>query len=408
MWIDIDKWREILDSISRHKLRTTLTALGVFWGIFMLVLLLGAGTGLSNGVEYEFRDDAINSIWISPGITSKPWKGLPEGRRLQLTNQEFNFLRELEEVGHITGRYYPPGGDQTVTFADNRLSFPLRSVHPGHEQLENTQVVRGRYINEQDLTEHRKVAIVGNRVREDLFGEVDPIGQEITIGDAVFKVVGLYEDTGSDYETRIIYIPVTTAQKMNGGTRRLHRIMFTTGEISLERANQLEEEVRQLLADQLQFDPSDRRAVWINNRAEEYQSIQNLLAIIRAFVWLVSLGSIFAGAIGISNIMLIVVKDRTREIGLRKAMGATPGSIISMVLSEAILITVVAGYLGVALGVMVIHQLGGIESGFFRNPEVPIGIVLSAFLVLIITGVVAGWLPANRAAQIHPVEAMRN
>lgn len=406
-WIDVDKWQEIFSSISRHKLRTTLTALGVFWGMFMLVLLLGAASGLENGVEYEFRDDAINSIWVRNGTTSLPYQGLPEGRRIQFTNAEFDLIKDMPGVEHITGRYYLPG-DQTVSYGQTTLSFPVRSVHPGHRYLENTIMVDGRYLNQQDIEERRKVAVIGENLRKELFKEDKKvIGKEINIGGTVYQIVGLYTDTGSEYETRIIYLPISTAQQIYAGTDRVHQIMFTTGDLSFEQTQALEEKVRVALAGQLRFDPADRRAVWANNRAEEHREIKNLLAMIRLFGWIVSLGSILAGIIGVSNIMLIIVKDRTKEIGIRKAMGATPASIIGMVLQEALVITGVAGYLGICAGIFIVAQVSSIESGYFRNPQVDWGVTASALVVLVMAGLLAGWMPARRAANIHPVEAMR-
>lgn len=405
--IDRDRWEEILGSLSRHKLRTALTALGVFWGLFMLVLLMAASTGLEHGVEYEFRDDAINSIWVRPGRTSKPWAGLPEGRQVVFSNAEFEQVVSMPGVEHSTARFYL-SGDQTVSYGKKTLSFPVRAVHPGHQHLENTAVSKGRYINDRDVDESRKVAIIGERIQNELFGdERDVIGKEIEIGSTVYRVVGLYTDTGSEYETRIIYIPISTAQKIYAGTDRVHHIMVTTGELPLEQTRVMEEEIRMLLARQLKFDPSDQRAVWINNRAEEYQEIMSLLFMIRVFGWLVSLGSILAGIIGVSNIMLIIVRDRTREIGIRKALGATPASIIGMILQEALVITSSAGYLGICIGVLVVSQLRGIEEGYFRSPEVDWRVALSALVVLVVAGLLAGWMPARRAAEIHPVEAMK-
>ena len=406
-WVDYDRWEEILGSLSRHKMRTALTALGVFWGLFMLVLLMAASSGLENGVEYEFRDDANNSLWIRPGRTTKPWKGLPEGRQLFFSNTEFSRIAALPGVEHATARYYL-SGDQTVTYGDKVLSFPVRAVHPGHQYLENTIMVEGRYLNDQDVEGVRKVAVIGERLKDELFGdENDVIGKELQIGSTMYTIVGLYTDTGSEYETRVLYIPVSTAQRIYAGTDRVHQILLTTGEMPFDDMQVLEQEIRQLLAASLIFDPEDQRAIWVNNRAEEYREITGLLRVIRLFGWLVSLGSILAGIIGVSNIMLIIVRDRTREIGIRKALGSTPASVVGMILQEALVITSVAGYLGICCGVLVVSLLRGIEEGYFRSPEVDWKIAFSALIVLVISGLLAGWMPARRASHIHPVEAMK-
>ncbi|TXB68391.1 ABC transporter permease [Phaeodactylibacter luteus] len=406
--IDIDKWREILNSIQRHPLRTMLTALGVFWGIFMLVILLGAGQGLQNGVEYQFRDDAVNSMWIRRGVTSMPYNGLPKGRRIQFTNEDYDMLStQFDGVEHVTGRYYL-SGDQVTVYKDKRLSFNTRAVHPGHRYLENTIVEAGRYINEADLASNRKVAVIGRIVRQDLFGEEDPIGEPITIGGIVYRVVGTYSDTGSDNEMRIIYIPITTAQKVYAGTDEVHQLMLTTDGLDLEQTKELEQEVRAAFAGKHEFDIADRRAVSIFSAAEEFQQFQSLFGAIRAFVWFVGIGSIIAGVIGISNIMLIVVKDRTKEIGVRKALGATPTAIISMILQEAILITAVAGYMGLLAGVGVISLMESLEVDYFRNPEVNLSVAVTATIVLVIAGALAGYMPARQAARINPIEAMKS
>ncbi len=405
---DFDKWEEIFTSIRRHKMRTALTALGVFWGIFMLVILLGAGQGLQNGVEYQFRDDATNSIWLRRGTTSKEYRGLPKGRRIEFTNEEYDFLVEnFADIEHITGRYYL-SGDRIVAYGDQSFSYPIRSVHPGHLHIENTLIQDGRYLNQQDLDEYRKVAVIGRKVKDDLFGgEGDPIGREISIGGIVYKVVGWYEDTGGDNEMRIIYLPITTAQKVYAGTERIHQLMFSTGDMPLEEMQDLEGKVRRMLAVRLGFDPSDRRALYINNRAEDYQQVQSLFFAIKAFVWFVGIGTLLAGVIGVSNIMLIIVKDRTKEIGIRKAMGATPRSIISMVLQEAVFLTALAGYGGMLAGIAVLYGLGSLELDYFRHPQVNIWVAMAAIAVLMLAGALAGLMPAIQAARINPVVAMQ-
>lgn len=405
--IDIDKWQEIFNSIRRHKLRTILTALGVFWGIFMLVILLGAGNGLQNGVEYEFRDDAVNSIWVRRGRTSMPYKGLPKGRRIRFYNDDYDFLREnYQEIENLTGRFYL-SGDQTATYGRKKFAFPVRGVHPGHQVIENSIMVDGRYINDTDLKTVRKVAVIGKVIEENLFEKESAIGKQIKIGGIMYTVVGVYRDTGGEDEMRIIYIPVSTAQKLYAGTEELHQLMFTAGDLPLDEMKKLESDIRYYFALKHQFDPNDRRALFISNVAEAYQEFQNLFWAIRAFVWFVGIGSIIAGVIGVSNIMLIVVKDRTREIGIRKAIGATPYSIVSMVLQEAIVITAIAGYVGMVAGVGVISLMSSMEVDYFRTPQVNLGVIISATVVLVLSGALAGLMPAMQAAKINPIEAMR-
>jgi len=274
--------------------------------------------------------------------------------------------------------------------------------------VENTLVETGRYINEVDITETRKVAVIGRIVRQDLFGEEDPLGKEIELGGIVYKVVGTYSDTGSDNEMRIIYIPITTAQKVYAGTDEIHQLMVTTKEMGLEETKALEGKMRATFASRHEFSPEDQRAVSIYSAIEGYQQFMSLMGGIRLFIWFVGLGSIIAGVIGISNIMLIVVKDRTREIGIRKALGATPYSIVAMILQESIMITAIAGYLGLVAGVGVISMIGAMEVDYFRNPQVNLGVGIAATVVLVVAGALAGLMPARQAARINPIEAMRS
>lgn len=406
--IDWDKWQEIFSSIRRHKLRTILTALGVFWGIFMLVILLGAGQGLQNGVAYEFRDDAINSVWVRRGTTSIPYEGLPKGRRVVFNNDNYDYLSTFENIEALTGRYYLSGGNQMVRYGKKSLSFMTTGVHPGHKTIENSILVEGRFINERDIREVRKVVVIGLPVQKELFAERNAIGEMISIGGISYKVVGVYKDIGGEEEMRTLYIPISTAQKVYAGTENIHQLMFTVDGLSVEETHQLTEVIREDLARQLQFDPADRRAMFVFNLAEEYQEFQNLFAAIRIFVWFVGLGSIIAGVIGVSNIMLIVVKDRTKEIGIRKALGATPYSIVSMILQEAVFITAIAGYFGLLAGVGVIYLIGEMEVDYFRNPSVNLGVALAATVVLILAGALAGLMPALQAAKINPVVAMKS
>ena len=310
-------------------------------------------------------------------------------------------------VDQVTGRFYL-SGDRTITVGRKSLSYPVRAVHPGHRYLENTIMESGRFINETDIKEYRKIAVIGKVAQKDLFGEAPPLGQKIKIGDIMYTVTGTYSDTGGDDEMRVIYIPISTAQKVYAGADEIHQLMFTTKDMELPAIQQLQEEVRGAFARRHQFDVEDRKALYIFGAAEEFQKFMNLFAAIRAFVWFVGLGSIIAGVIGVSNIMLIIVKDRTKEIGIRKALGATPRSIITMILQESILITAVAGYLGLLAGVGAISLMESIAVEYFRNPRVDLGMGIIATLVLVVSGALAGLMPARKAAQINPIVAMRD
>ncbi|MEM7050996.1 MAG: ABC transporter permease [Acidobacteriota bacterium] len=406
---DLDKWQEIFATLRQNKLRTFLTGFSVAWGIFMLIILLGSGNGLANGVEYQFRDDAINSIWISPGQTSLPHLGLKPGRSVRLTNDDHQEIAsEIDGVEHITSRFMLRGHNR-VRYGDKSESFNIRCVHPGHLHLEKTEMIAGRYINDLDLADFRKVAVIGEPVKEQLFGRATAIGKYVEINGIPFKVVGIFHDAGSVGETEFVYLPITTAQRVFNGRDRVNQIMFTTGEADLAASQAMAGEVRQRLAQRHRFALADQRAVAVDNNNASFQQVLQVIDGIRLFVWLIGIGTILAGVVGVSNIMMIAVQERTREIGVRKALGATPGSIIGLVLQESVLITAVAGYTGLVLGVAVL-ELGADKlpnSDFFRNPQVDLGLALAATGVLILSGCLAGFFPARKAARIRPIEALR-
>jgi len=406
--IDIDKWQEIFDSIWRHKLRTFLTALGVGWGIFTLVLMLGAINGLTNSFEYSFSDDSVNSLWIWRGVTSKDYKGLNKGRRIRFDNQDFDYIQNtFSEITEMTGRFYL-SGDQMLKYGEKAFPYPVRGVHPGHKLLENTEMLNGRYLNEVDMKEKRKVIVIGKVIKENLFGKDDAIGKVITAGDITYKVIGVFYDSGGENEMSRAYIPMSTAQTIYAEGNHMHQIMVDGGDLSLEEMNELENDIFAVLAARKGFDPTDRRAIRINNRAEDYQEFASLFTAFNVLTWIIGFFSIMAGVISVSNIMLIIVKDRTKEIGIRKALGATPGSIVAMILQESILITTVAGYFGMVIGVSIIYAVSGAESEYFRHPTVNLSVIIMATLTLIVSGALAGLIPAMKAANINPVTAIKS
>lgn len=404
-----DTMLEILSLIRRNKLRTALTALSVAWGIFMLVLLLAAGTGLQHGVEYDFRDDAANSIWLRGGEVSLAHKGNAPGRRIEFTNADLDAIaREVPGVEHITGRFYLWGGFE-VSRGDRHAAFDIRGCHPDHLYLEKTILLAGRFINEIDIRKRRKIAVIGPEVERALFPGENPLGQYISIRGVNYKVVGLYKDEGGQNELRKIYIPISTAQLVYRGHDRVHRIMFTVGDADLEQSERIADMTRTLMARRHRFSPADRRALHVQNNLARFQRVTDIFSYVRVFVWLVGIGTIFAGIVGVSNIMLISVKERTFEIGIRKAVGATPRSILAMILLEALLITGVSGYAGLTTGVLVVELVNRFvpENEYLRDPQVNVQIALIATVVLVLAGVLAGLIPGFRAARVKPVVAMR-
>ncbi|MCH8330814.1 MAG: ABC transporter permease, partial [Bacteroidetes bacterium] len=354
---------------------------------------------------------AINSIWISPGQTSVPYKGMQSGRYIRFTNDDHDEIeRTILGVEHITSRFSMWGGN-TVSYKNEYGTFNIRSVHPAHKYLENTIVTSGRFINDIDLEQFRKVVSIGKLVKEALFkdNEEEPIGKYIKVNGVPFKIIGTYEDVGGEGEMNYIYLPITTAQRVFNGQKRVNRIMFTTGNASVATTTKMSEQVRELLAGRHHFDVEDSKATYVRNNNENFETVTTVFRWINFFVWTIGIGTVIAGIVGVSNIMLIVVKERTKEIGIRKAIGATPASIVSQILMESVFITALFGYIGLVLGVGLLSTLANVipENEVFFEPTVDIRIGIIATILLVIAGSIAGFLPARRASTIRPIEALR-
>ena len=406
---DLDKWQEIFITIRKNPLRTFLTSFSVGWGILMLVALLGLGKGLENGIHEQFSGDAINSIWIYNGTTSLPHEGMQPGRSIQLTIEDYEAIRrQIPAEEAMTARFYIPGTVQ-ITYQNELTQYSVRCVHPGHQQVENTEMVSGRYLNQRDLDEFRKVALVGKRMIRELFDGRDPIGEELQVNGITFKVVGVYTEE-SEREEDNLYLPITTAMRAFGGNRQLNQVMFTVGNANLLESERMAADVKALLARQHNFDPEDPRAVYVRNNVANFQRFQSVMTGIQLFVWFIASGTILAGIIGVSNIMVIVVKERTKEIGIRKALGATPASIVGLIMQESIFITAVAGYIGLLLGIALLNSLDDSLTSaveIFAHPEIDLNVAITAMVMLVIAGSLAGLVPALRAARIRPIVALR-
>lgn len=406
---DLDKWQEIYSTISKNKLRTFLTGFSVAWGIFMLIILLGSGYGLENGVRAEFEGDAENTLWVNQGVTSMAYKGYKPGRFVQFTNDDYDATKTIRDVEHISGRF-TIWENNTLNYKNEYGSFDIFCSHPGYGNVENIESVKGRFLNDKDVHETRKVAAIGSLVDDALFKGEDPLGKYIKVAGIPFKVVGVFTDPGGDRDLSRIYIPISTAQMVFNRGNRLGTMSMTIGDASVERSQEMVEQIRAELAQRHHFDPEDPRAVFIWNNVENYLRFMTLFANIRLFIWVIGIGTIIAGIVGVSNIMMIVVKERTKEIGIRKSMGATPGSIVGLILQESILITAFAGYLGLIAGVGLLELFSKYvpASGYFANPEVNINVALGATAILILSGALAGFVPARKASTVKPVVALRD
>ena len=409
---DLDKWQEIFSTIRKNKLRTFLTGFSVAWGIFMLVVLLGSGAGLENGVRKQFEGDAVNTVYIYGGRTSVAYDGMQVGRTIQLTNDDYARVRYLvPQADNLSARRWVSFSNSKISYKKEYGTFDIMGAHPDMKTIEQVRIEQGRFINDVDEKDARKVVIISKIIVGELFryGE-DPLGEYVKIGTIPFQVVGIYEDP-SKYDNRNAYIPMSVAQKVFAGSNRINTIIYTTGDMTVPENEASIEKIREDFAKRLRFDPKDERALWISDNLKDYQRFQSLFFAIRLFIWVIGIGTIAAGIVGVSNIMVIVVKDRTKEIGIRKAIGATPWSIIGLILLESVFITTFAGYFGLVAGVGLLELLAPMfenSDSFFLNPHADFGIAVGATLVLIVSGTIAGFVPALRASKIKPIEALRD
>ncbi|MCY2685812.1 ABC transporter permease [Salinimicrobium sp. TH3] len=411
---DLERWEEIFETIRKNKLRTFLTGLSVASGIFILVILLGIGQGMRNGISAEFEQDAANILYIWTNRTSVEYKGLNPGREIRLKNTDYQTTAQkyIDELEYKSAVYRIWNG--VVTFKKESGSYRVEGVLPDYQFLENSTMTEGRYLNYTDHENYEKVAVIGNRVKNDLFKEADPIGKYIEISGINFKVIGVFTDPGGEREENRVYVPLSTGQRVFNGQNYINNMAFTLDkqdnfEAALAASNKFSSELQEFLKEQHSIAPEDDRAININNSLENAKRFYDLMDMIKYFFWGVGICTIIAGIVGVSNIMLIIVKERTREIGVRKALGAEPLSIVGMVLHESIFVTAIAGLVGL-IGSLALLELVGpmIETEFITNPSVNFGIALTTVFILVIAGALAGFFPAYRAARIKPIVALRD
>lgn len=418
---DFDDIREILSTMRKNRLRTFLTGFSVAWGIFILIILLAAGNGLRNGVMYNFSNFSANRVEVWPNYTSKPWQGIRENRRLTFRNEDIEHLAtDFPEVEHYSGRI-----DHSDTLAYNKeyVNANLSGVAPAYATIDFIIPTRGRFINEIDIQQRRKVIVLSPRMAEVLFREEDPIGRYVRIGHMIFQVVGVYRDKEMN-NNKPAYIPFTTAQQLYRSGTKVDELIFTVRGIKSEAENAaFEQRFRTAMALRHRFDPSDTGALGMWNTGDDFRMLDLIMNGLMMFIWIVGISTLMAGIVGVSNIMLVTVRERTREFGIRKAIGAGPASILRLIIIESILVTTLFGYVGMVAGIGVTELIdygmtmagmnadtgGGPENiSIFRHPTVSLGIATSATLLLVIAGVVAGYFPARKAVSIPAVEAMRS
>jgi len=405
-----DTWTEIFDTISKNKLRTFLSGFTVAIGIFIFIILTGFGNGLTNTFQSFFGDDATNILRIFPSRTSKPYKGYKAKRRIELDNSDLadikiNFPLFLEGITPRIAR------GAVVKYKNNSDNYQTRGVGPAHQAAEKTILMKGRFINEDDIKNKTKYTVIGRRVALDLFGEEDPMGKFIDVGDTVFKIVGVFQDSGGEYEESYLYIPYTTRQLIEKGNDKVDQIIISyKPSIGYIGAIEFEKKLRLFLKNKKSIDPTDQSGIFIRNVSEELKRNQEFAGVLQYIVLFVAIGTLIAGIIGISNIMVFVVKERTKELGIRKALGATPKSVISMILQESIFITIISGYFGLFSGMLVLRNIGSAleEDYFIKDPSIDLSTAIISTIILVIFGAVAGYIPAKRAASIKPIVALRD
>ncbi len=411
---NIERWQEIFQAIAKNKLRTFLTGISVASGIFILVILLGVGKGLQNGIEKQFERDADGIIEVWSGTTAKEYKGLNPGREIQFHNSDYDISVQKfgEQLEKKASTYNIWNG--IVVYGKETGNYQYRGVYPDYQAIENATVVQGRFINTNDLSGNEKVAVIGQKVKLDLFKDKNPMGELINIASINFRVVGVFTDPAGEREEARIYLPLTTVQKAFGAGDKISTLFYVLKkkdnyEDALTASKKFSVGLGQILKSKNTIAPDDDSAIGINNSIEETKQFYDLNLYIRLFFWWVGICTIIAGVVGVSNIMLIIVKERTKEIGIRKALGASPLSIIGMILHESIFITTIAGFVGLLMSLLLLELVGPqIKSEYFLNPQVDFSIALTTLILLVIAGAIAGFFPAYRAAKIKPIVALRD
>jgi len=406
---DLDRWQEIFQALNKNKLRTALSGFTIAFAILLFTLLFGVGNGLKHTFEKQFAGDATNSVYINSGRTTKPYKGLQSGRRIQYRNDDSKFINEKFEDKI---QFFSPNiqRNMQVIYKGEQNRYNVRGVYPDYQPLESAVIQDGRFLTYLDLERRSKVVAIGRLVEKDLFGNKHALGKNINIEGISYKVVGVFNDPGGDNDERYIYTPFTTFQSMYKPNDELDYIGLTFNpKLTVDQALAFTNSLTKLLKEKHSVDPRDQGAIRVRNYAEGTKNVEQFMGVLNIIILFIGIGTLVAGIIGISNIMVYIVKERTKELGIRKALGATPKSIVGMIMMESIFVTAIAGYSGLLLGVFALESLGdSLEKYFILNPSVETYVVVGATIVLVIAGTIAGYIPAKRAASIKPIVALND
>jgi putative ABC transport system permease protein len=406
---DIDLWREIFQSINKNRTRSLLSGFTVAFAILLFTILFGIANGLQNTFKAEFADTAANSIFVMAGQTSKASEGYQAGRKIQFKNEDYSYVKDefKDKIEFISSRIYK---SVNASYNNEKNNYSLAAIYPDYQFVEKNIIKEGRYINQSDIKNLTKVAVIGRLVEEDLFINESALGKYINLNGIQFKVVGVFTDEGGDDEERIIYMPLTTSQRLYGNNDFIDQLNLTYNpDLDYDEALGFSSLLTRKLKSRFSVSSDDQSAIRVFNMAEGTKTVDQMTVGLTVIILVIGLGTLIAGIVGISNIMIFIVKERTKEIGIRKALGATPRSIISIILIESMLITAIAGYVGLLIGVGVLELVGpSLEVYFITNPGVSNSLVIGATMTLILAGAIAGYLPAKKASEIKPIVALRN
>ena len=404
-----DNWKEIFETIQKNKLRTFLSGFTVSLGILIFVVLYGMGNGLINTFNEFFGDDATNVLYVFPGKTTIPYKGYKSDRTIEFDNSD---LADIEKNFALFVDYTTPRITRSalVKYRDESNNYTTRAVGPAHQHAEKTIIMKGRFLNREDIRNKTKYVVIGRLVERDLFGSKNAIGQYLDVAGSAFMVIGVFQDEGGDNEERMIYMPYTTRQLIEKNTDKIDQfIVGFKPEIGYAGAMALDKSLDRFLREKKYISPDDQNGFFIRNVADQLKQNQQFARVLQIIVAFVAFGTIIAGIIGISNIMVFVVKERTKELGIRKALGATPRSVIGSILMESVFITAISGFVGMLIGIAILNSLGEkLKDYFITNPFIDITMAVVATIVLILFGAIAGYIPAKSAADIKPIIALRD
>ena len=405
---DLDRWQEIFASIRSNILRTILSGFTVALGLFIFIVLFGIGTGLQNAFTQGFARDAQNLISIFTGNTTVAYAGLQADRRVVLKNEDFQDVKNYEpsNLEYAAPRY---SSSMLVRYGKESGTYQISGSNAEEKNIENRKLLDGRYLSSRDLDQKHYVAVIGRMVQRDLIKDGSPIGKDLNINGTMFKVVGVYSDDGGDWDERMITVPITTLQQMKKSSDTISTVYITYDQkLSPKEAIAYSDEIQKNLKAKKKVSPDDENAVIVRNNAKNLEGTFQFMFILTLIVGFIGMGTLLAGIIGISNIMVYIVKERTQEIGVRKAIGARPRSIVGLIMQESLVITVLSGLIGVGLGVLTLSLVGdSLEEYFIVDPSVGWGIIITAFVCLVFSGLIAGFVPAYRASRIKPIEALR-